>query len=347
MNGRWGFSGLVFLAAIGAAVLCAAEPAFAQRIDEFSVPSGGKPLFIAPGPGGMWFTEVENRIGRINPEGRISEFPISSPAWRIVAGPDGNLWFTSEQFLSRMTPDGAVTNFAISGRAWGITAGRDGNIWFTELQRNESAVNGTLYGILGRATPAGQITEVLIEPWAEDIAAAADGAFWLPDWTELGGDAIVHVTPSGGQTRFPLPGGLNAPGDVGPSAVAVASDGNIWFVLTRTLQIGRMTPAGSMEIFDLAAERGIAAGSDGNVWFTSMRNNAIGRLTPGGELTAFSVSSPGALPWGIAEDPAGNIWFTERGSARIARLALRPERVSPAPSGRQRPAPGGPPGPRR
>ena len=187
---------------------------FSQLIDEFSVPSGGKPLFIAPGPGGMWFTEAENRIGRINPEGRISEFPISSPAWRIVAGPDGNLWFTSDQFLSRMTPDGAVTNFTISGRAWGITAGTGWQyLVHGAAAQRALAVNGILYGILGRATPDGQITEVLIEPWAEDIAAAADGAFWLPDWTELGGDAIVHVTPSGGQTRFPLPGGLNRQGD--------------------------------------------------------------------------------------------------------------------------------------
>ena len=320
------------------ALTLAAPAALAQGITEFRVPSGGRPVHIAPGPGGMWFTETENRIGRITPEGKVTEFPISRMAWRIVAGPDGNLWFTSDQFLSRMTPGGVVTNFSIAGRAWGITVGPDRNIWFTELQRNEDAIDGVLYGILGRATTGGEITETLIEPWAEDIALGADGNFWLPDWTEIGGDAIVRVTPSGAQSRFPLPGGLHGPGDVGPSALTLGSDGNIWFVLTRTAQVGRITPSGEITIFDASGERGITA-ADGSVWFTATSTNKIGRMTADGEVSLFDVPSSDGLPFGIAADPLGNVWFTENGGARIGKITLRPERLHPKGPDRDRPAP--------
>jgi len=58
------------------------------------------PTAIAAGPdGNLWFTErLGNRIGRITPEGTITEFPIptaaSSPTNGIVTGPDGCVWFT-------------------------------------------------------------------------------------------------------------------------------------------------------------------------------------------------------------------------------------------------------------
>ncbi len=333
-------------AAVVLAAAVAATPAVAQVITEFAVPSSGNPLHITPGPGGMWFTETESRIGRITPDGRVSEFAISRPAWRIVAGPDGNLWFTSDGFLSRMTPDGVVTDFRVSGVAWGVTVGPDRNIWFTELQRNGSNPDNVVYGYLGRATTDGQITELLMEPWSEDITSGPDGNFWVPDWTEIGYDAIVRVTPSGTPTRFLLPGGLNAPGDVGPSAVTVGSDGNVWFVLTRTAQVGRITPAGAIRMFDAPGERGIAAGPDGNLWITESSANRIGRLTTAGELVEFDIPSAGAFPWGIGAGPDGNIWFTESGKARIGRIALRPERSHPRPPDRRRPAPGGPIGPR-
>jgi hypothetical protein len=66
---------------------------------------------ITAGPdGNMWFTEPGlNRIGRITPRGRISQYPLpsadSQPAG-IAAGPDGNLWFTESQAnkIGRITP---------------------------------------------------------------------------------------------------------------------------------------------------------------------------------------------------------------------------------------------------
>jgi streptogramin lyase len=74
------------------------------------------PQWIARGPdGAMWFTEVRDRIGRIGPDGRITEFghgiPYRSSLGGIAAGPDGALWFTlwHGNVLGRITTAGDVT----------------------------------------------------------------------------------------------------------------------------------------------------------------------------------------------------------------------------------------------
>src|SRR5262249_31906011 len=51
---------------------------------------------LAKGPdGNMWFTEPNaNAIGRITPNGQITEYPAPASPSGIVAGPDDNVWFT-------------------------------------------------------------------------------------------------------------------------------------------------------------------------------------------------------------------------------------------------------------
>jgi streptogramin lyase len=312
-----------------------ADSAAAQVVTEFRVAASGPPLNIAPGPGGMWFTEENaNRIGVITSDGHFSEFPVNRPAWDIVAGPDGNLWFTSNGFLSRMTRTGVVTDFPLIGNAWGVTVGPDRNIWFTEIEHFPgSSGNGVLYGYLGHTTAAGPITELKIEPWAESLTPGPDGNYWLPDWTEIGYDAIVRVTASGAATRFVLPGGLNAPGDVGPASVAVGSDGNIWFTQARVPQIGRITLSGEIAEFEVGGNpRGIAAGSDGALWFTEPAVNKVGRLTTSGGYLEFAIPTADSQPWGISAGPEGDIWFTERGAMQIGRVVPAVRRPEPIPS---------------
>jgi virginiamycin B lyase len=61
-------------------------------------------LLLVVGPdSNIWYTEPYNRdlIGRITPDGQITEFPIPGDAFgnygaaEIISGPDGNLWFES------------------------------------------------------------------------------------------------------------------------------------------------------------------------------------------------------------------------------------------------------------
>jgi virginiamycin B lyase len=72
-----------------------------------------------------------NRVARITPEGKVTEFPIPSATGspiNIAVGPDRNIWFTKGAKVGRVTPDGVVTEFdmpAANAGATGLTAGSD------------------------------------------------------------------------------------------------------------------------------------------------------------------------------------------------------------------------------
>src|SRR6266567_2497852 len=103
-------------------VLLGAAFVAGQTFTEFRVPSGGEPNppRITAGPdGNLWFTVqsfVGPYIGRITPEGAITEFPIPTPSSGpsgIASAPDGALWF-AERFgnkIGRITTSGAITEF--------------------------------------------------------------------------------------------------------------------------------------------------------------------------------------------------------------------------------------------
>src|ERR1051326_2578438 len=110
--------GLLGLAALllGA---CGSDTPPSAKITQFQLPVGGNhPRELVAGPdGNIWFTEyVANRIGRITPDGKVTEFPIVLPEdesfkaahqpFAIVAGKDGNLWFTEGlgNAVARITP---------------------------------------------------------------------------------------------------------------------------------------------------------------------------------------------------------------------------------------------------
>src|SRR5207342_1189323 len=90
--------------------------------------------------GNLWFVELAggldglqtdgNRVGRITPDGKITEFQIPSPAGsptNVAVGPDRNVWYTKGAALGRVTPAGSITEFPLapSARSVGLTAGSD------------------------------------------------------------------------------------------------------------------------------------------------------------------------------------------------------------------------------
>ncbi len=66
----------------------------------------------------MWFCEkTASKIGRITPDGKITEFALPTPNAGpdgIIGGPDGNVWFSESDVsrIGRITPDGRITEFA-------------------------------------------------------------------------------------------------------------------------------------------------------------------------------------------------------------------------------------------
>lgn len=137
---------------------------------------------ITAGPdGNLWFTEHQanglSRIGRITPNGKITQFAIPDTpkgslapdvATSITTGPDHNLWFNLAEddflngpnpapFVGRITPGGKVTVFTLPSApittadaqgglsaqgAESITAGPDGKLWFTSSTRRHDSPTG-------------------------------------------------------------------------------------------------------------------------------------------------------------------------------------------------------------
>ncbi len=210
-------------------------------VTEFPVPTPGDPTDIAVGPDkNLWYVDsAANLIGRITPEGSITEFSdglsaLSAPS-SITKGPDGALWFTEADAgkIGRITTAGDITEFSsgISGSSVpkDIVTGPDGNLWFT--------MNADPGGI-GMITPAGDITEFssgLTKDSAPlGITAGADGNLWF---TESRKPAIGRITTDGHITEYfnGLVSILN------PWAITAGPDGNVWFTGNNPGLLGRIT----------------------------------------------------------------------------------------------------------
>jgi len=232
-------------------------------ITEFPVPSqNSHPWEITAGPdGNLWFTEIGdnlhfpgsdhliegNKIGRITPQGVVTEFPVptfDSFPDGIAAGPDGALWFTENvgNKIGRITTSGTISEFPIptaGSRPIGIATGSDGNLWFVERSGDK----------IGRITPHGAVTEFplpstgVVPVW---ITAGPDGALWF---TEVVGQKIGRISTDGAITELPIPPGSFPAGiTLGPSAGEAGPGshggwrgaGDVWFTTAVSSTVGRI-----------------------------------------------------------------------------------------------------------
>jgi virginiamycin B lyase len=111
----------------------------------------------------------------------------------------------------------------------------------------------------------------------------------------------------------------------GPTTIAVALDGTVWFTESSGDRIGRVNPDGSgLKEFPLphagSAPRIIARGADGNMWFSEHTGNRMGRITPEGEIAEFEIPTPGSQPRAIALGADGNIWFGMFAAGKVGRI---------------------------
>ena len=111
----------------------------------------------------------------------------------------------------------------------------------------------------------------------------------------------------------------------GPTTIALAQDGTVWFTESAGNRIGRMSPDGTgLKEFPLpnadSSPRIIALGSDGNMWFSEHTGNRMGRIAPDGTITEFAIPTPNSMPRAIALGADGNIWFGEFAGGKIGRI---------------------------
>jgi streptogramin lyase len=212
---------------------------------------GPKPAGIAAGPdGNIWFTEIGgDRIGRITPDGDITEYPLGEnlkvPA-NIAAGPDGALWFTKlgSGRIGRITTDGDIDKFAIPGNSYedpvnpadpGDPADPD-NPADPENPEDPGDPDDP-----GNPEEPEEPKPVLQLP--SGIAAGPDGHMWF---TILNVPKIGRISADGTVTLYSR--GLSA--DAYPNGITAGPDGNMWFNETVSSRIGRIgtgAPAASVQ----------------------------------------------------------------------------------------------------
>lgn len=128
------------------------------------------------------------------------------------------------------------------------------------------------------------------------------------------------LTTDGMVAEYPLPTAGS-----GPTTLAIAPDGTVWFTESAGNRIGRINPDGSgLREFPLpnpnSSPRIIALGSDGNMWFSEHTGNRMGRITPAGVIAEFPIPTPDSMPRAIALGADGNIWFGEFNGGKIGRI---------------------------
>ncbi|HEX5761843.1 MAG TPA: hypothetical protein VFY04_01855 [Solirubrobacterales bacterium] len=261
-------------------------------------PTGGNgPLILGP-DGQAWFTGYYQetyspgeephyfpQITRIDQQGQVGLVARDVRAEGLALGPDGNVWLTSTRWVSRLTASGEITTFPMPEEQ----AGQH----FTQA--------------------------------AGPIVTGSDGNLWLSGYRAVsaGGEArsvatIARMTPTGEVTQFELPG----PGSF-PTRLALGPDGNVWFTETQEDKVGRITPAGAIQTFQLppgARPVEIVLGADGNLWVTEDKNDpaALGRIEPSGQYTEFLLEQ-GIYAGALATGPDGRLWFGS-GPGAIARM---------------------------
>jgi virginiamycin B lyase len=140
--------------------------------------------------------------------------------------------------------------------------------------------------------------------------AVAGSSLWAPEITNP--SHLLTQTPGGSGNVYAVP----SPGVIGttavPNDVVQGPDGNIYFTLSNSAAVGRMTTTGSNEqgIGLTADATGIAA--DGTyVWATEPTNNAIAQITVTPSLSVFEQTLGPASPTAIVKGPDNNMYFTE------------------------------------
>ncbi len=311
-------------------VVVGTPPAHAA-VSVYPVPTSDAGLgrIVTAPDGNMWFVEEDtNKIGRITPQGVITEFNLGETTTgegRVIdidAAPDGSIWvvYDSGWKAARLDPatgSANVTQLGAYPYGGAVRVGADNVAWVT-LNYDDS-------GIL-RIVPGQPTVWTANAPECDDVLGeATDGSMWCqgPDQDTLvkvGADANSGVT-------YPLPSDATYPmGLVGGPV------GSIWFTRSSSPTMFTSPSRGSIGYLDQAtgatqiwqtgsrsAPQDIVRGPDNQMWFTN-RGAApgIGHISADGVGAISSVGNyePTSLTFG----PDGAIWFTDDKSKSIVRV---------------------------
>jgi len=122
-----------------------------------------------------------------------------------------------------------------------------------------------------------------------------------------------------GFTEYPMPSGSDI-----PTAIAIGTDGNVWFTIESSDAIGvlRQGHIQKLRKGKLSVEpMGIAVDPQGAVWFTDSPARAVSRMAPDGTVTSFALTdTPIAKLNRLALASDGAVWFADSTALSVTRL---------------------------
>ena len=313
---------------------------------------------------GMSMDTVVHYFGNTN-TAQYFQMPMGSMPHGIVFDPTGALWVSLEyagQVVKLDQTTGAIlvsvdvniqaspsSPVPLNPHPHAIAIDADGvTIWFTG--KNTSTV-GKINPVNGVITSASTVTHYNLPTVAATpiyLELGTDGNIW---GTELTGNKIFRVTPTGTVTEFSIPTYNSRPIAI---KVGPANDPYLWFTEEAGNNIGKISYSGVIEEFPVPKSQsnsilaGFAFDAQGNLWTQSYVNqnnlpptgpDYIVRMgntildAPNGDIssvlvTRYQVKSQGTVFHRIVLGDDGDMWFTELALNNIGKVRIVP---NPAP----------------
>ena len=312
----------------------------------YTIPTpNSQPQDVALGPdGNLWFTEsAGNKIGRLTPSGSFLEFAVptaNSMPYSIVNGSDatGNLVLFFAEYqggkLGAITTTGFITEGAVVDSNNNPVPGTQlvdlavTEPGFAQVTQNNSrelalfdlSVTPPSYAIprAGYPPPESSTDNSGNSGVAIDLSNRV--YFAESNTDKIGVYSVNANTGTGATIEYPVAGGKD------PTAMTLASDGNIWFTYTNASsgggELGRFNVSSqTISTFDVPSGKvptGLAAQMDGSdIYFTT--GTTIGRINVTNgfiEEDTQTLSSAGS-PRGVTIGPDDDPWFVLGASNQV------------------------------
>ena len=322
---------------------------------EYATPTPGRDgrgvgvdSLVMDAQGNVWFTErLTNRIGKLEPSGRILEFEIPTPDGHplgIDLDAQGRIWY-AQRYGNRigwMSPRGEFHEIELpepDSEPRTVFVDSRQRVWYTARTANEIGYYDIASGEIHRL----KIPTELARPTG--IAETSDGSIFF---VEMVGNKIAKVV--GDQVvEYPLPTKFAA-----PFKIVADGDDNLWFTEVFGNAIGKLDPR-TERITEYkiptpdSQPGGIDVDRRGRIWFTEQRGNKIGMFDPAvarqiaaeagppasapeeaaaaapRSIADFDLPSPGAGPGNdLIEDDEGWLWLNQVFGNKIS--AFHPQR---------------------
>jgi virginiamycin B lyase len=210
-------------------------------LHDYSIPSSfGGPSTIATildfafgADGNIWYTDpyVNAQLGRLTPDGQITEYTLPVVPAEVINGPNGQLWFIGlgTNMLGHIDPNAPDSSLTVfyppTSNLRALIVGSDGNLWALEGSQK-----------IARFNTSGQLTGEFSVPMANSgfgtMDAGGDGALWF---TEFNNKQIGRITVDGAITEYPIP-----TGNSGPNDIAAGPGSDMWFTEFNANHIGEV-----------------------------------------------------------------------------------------------------------